>query len=220
MKTLVVAPHADDEVLGCGGTLLRRKAEGGELAWLLLTEISANHGWPEDQVSRRRAEIEKVRKLLGFDRVYQLGLAPARLDSYDMSDVVGAVAKAFKAFCPEEVLVPYPYDAHSDHKVAFDAAVACTKWFRYPFIRRVLAYETLSETDFGLDPSSRFSPNVFLDIGEYLSSKASIMETYASEVEDFPFPRSRAAIESLARVRGAASGFSAAEAFELLVERA
>jgi LmbE family N-acetylglucosaminyl deacetylase len=220
MKTIVVAPHADDEILGCGGTLLRRKAEGGEVAWLLLTEISSEHGWPEDQVSRRRAEIEEVRKMVGFDRVYQLRLAPARLDSYEMSHVVAAVAEVFKGFGPEEVLVPYPYDAHSDHKVAFDAAVACTKWFRYPSIRRVLAYETLSETDVGLDPSSRFSPNVFLDIGEYLSSKTRIMETYASEVGGFPFPRSRAAIESLARVRGAASGFAAAEAFELLVERA
>ena len=40
MKTLVIAPHPDDETLGCGGTLLRRKAEGADTAWLMVTAIT------------------------------------------------------------------------------------------------------------------------------------------------------------------------------------
>ena len=45
MRTLVVAPHPDDELLGCGGTLLRRVAEGGTLAWLLMTAMKEENGW-------------------------------------------------------------------------------------------------------------------------------------------------------------------------------
>ena len=83
----------------------------------------------------------------------------------------------------------------------------------------MLAYETLSETDFGLGTSQAFRPNVFVDIGPYLSDKLQAMNIYASEVGNFPFPRSHEAIQALATLRGAASGFKAAEAFELLRER-
>jgi N-acetylglucosamine malate deacetylase 1 len=50
MKTLVIAPHPDDEILGCGGTLLRRKEEGNELGWLIVTEISVSMGWSKEAV--------------------------------------------------------------------------------------------------------------------------------------------------------------------------
>ncbi len=48
MKTLVITPHPDDETLGCGGTLLRRKAEGGSLAWLMVTAMTEQGGWPAE----------------------------------------------------------------------------------------------------------------------------------------------------------------------------
>jgi LmbE family N-acetylglucosaminyl deacetylase len=103
--------------------------------------------------------------------------------------------------------------------VVFDAVASCTKWFRYPSINRILAYETLSETDFGLSTEQAFRPNVFVDIESFLDRKLQAMEVYKSEMGEFPFPRSREAIRALAAVRGAASGFKAAEAFELLRER-
>ena len=66
MKTLVIAPHPDDEALGCGGTLLRRKAEGIELAWLIVTGISEKTGWSTEMVRQRDDEIDKVVELIGF----------------------------------------------------------------------------------------------------------------------------------------------------------
>jgi LmbE family N-acetylglucosaminyl deacetylase len=83
-----------------------------------------------------------------------------------MSILVGKISEIFPDFQPDEVLLPYPGDVHSDHRVTFEAASACTKWFRYPSVKRVLAYETPSETDFGIDPrDSGFKPNVFVYIG-------------------------------------------------------
>lgn len=61
MKTLVIAPHPDDELLGCGGTLLRRGAEGGAIGWLLMTAITAEAGWQPEKVSQRASEIQRVR---------------------------------------------------------------------------------------------------------------------------------------------------------------
>lgn len=218
-KTLVVAPHPDDEVLGVGGTLLRRKAEGAKVAWLIVTNIFAEFGWSEEKVKQRADEIKRITALFGFDEVFALNFPTTQLDRAPMSDLVTAVSNVFKKFEPEEVFVPHPSDVHTDHRVVFDAVASCTKWFRYPSVRRVLAYETLSETDFCLGTDQGFRPNVFVDIESFLEGKLRAMDIYTSELGAFPFPRSHEAIRALATLRGAASGFKAAEAFELLRER-
>jgi LmbE family N-acetylglucosaminyl deacetylase len=218
-KTLVVAPHPDDEVLGCGGTLLRRKMEGGTIGWLIVTGMTLDGDWPAERILQRDKEIEKVSSLMGFDQVFKLGFPTTGLDSLPMSDVVAAFSSVFRSFEPEEVLVPHGADVHSDHRVTFDAVAACAKWFRYPSVRRVLAFETISETEFGLGCHRAFTPNYFVDISEYLERKLEILKVYQTELGEFPFPRSLRAIQALAEWRGASAGFLAAEAFEVLRER-
>ncbi len=219
MNTIVIAPHPDDEVLGVGGTLLRRKAEGAKVAWVVVTGISVKNGWSEEKVNKRADEIARVAELFDFDQVFTLDFPTTQLDRIPMGDLVAGISDAFKSFQPEEVFVPHPSDVHTDHRVVFDAAAGCTKWFRYPSVKRVLAYETLSETDFGLGTEDGFRPNVFVDIAPFLNDKLRAMDIYASELAPFPFPRSHEAIRALATVRGAASGYHAAEAFQLLRER-
>ena len=218
MKTIVIAPHPDDEVLGVGGTLMRRKAEGGKIAWLIVSRITSEAGWSDDKIKQRADEINRVSVLFGFDSVFELNFPTTQLDQVSMSDLVAAISNVFKTFEPEEVFVPHPSDVHTDHRIVFDAIASCTKWFRYPSVKRVLAYETLSETDFGLGTNQAFRPNVFVNIEPYLAGKLQAMDIYVSELGAFPFPRSHEAIRALATLRGAASGVKAAEAFELLRE--
>jgi len=217
-KILVVAPHPDDETLGVGGTILRRKIEGAQVGWLIMTRATIK-GWGEQKVRQREDEIERVSVLFDFDSVYRLDFPATELDQIPMSDLVSAVSAVFKDFEPEEVYVPNPSDVHTDHRIVFDAVASCTKWFRYPSVRRVMAYETPSETDFNLHVRNNFHPNVFINIEPYIANKLRAMDIYASEMGEFPFPRSHDAILALAKLRGAASGFKAAEAFELLRER-
>jgi len=217
-KILVVAPHPDDEVLGVGGTLLRRKAEGASIAWLIVTN-PAKLGWGEEQLKQRAIQIEQVTALFSFDLVFELELPATGLDQVPMSELVFALSNVFKEYEPDEVFLPHSSDVHTDHRVVFDAVVSCTKWFRYPSIKRVLTYETLSETDFSLGSRDSFHPNVFVNIDNYLNEKLRALDIYKTELGDFPFPRSHEAIRALAMLRGAASGFRAAEAFELLRER-
>ena len=219
MRTIVIAPHPDDEVLGAGGALLRRKSEGATIGWLIVTGITAESGWSDEKIKKRADEIRKITELFGFDSVFELNFPTTMLDHVPMSDLVAAISNVFKTFGPEEVFVPHPSDVHTDHRVVFDAVASCAKWFRFPSIKRVLAYETLSETDFGLGTSQPFQPNVFIDIEAHLPVKLQAMNIYSSEMGDFPFPRSNEAIRALSTLRGAASGFKAAEAFELLRER-
>jgi LmbE family N-acetylglucosaminyl deacetylase len=218
MRTIVIAPHPDDEVLGVGGTLMRRKAEGEKMAWLIVTGITSEAGWSDNKIKQRADEIKRVSVLFGFDSVFELNFPTTQLDQVSMSDLVASISNVFKTFEPEEVFVPHPSDVHTDHRIVFDAVASCTKWFRYPSVKRVLAYETLSETDFGLGTNQAFRPNVFVNIEPYLAEKLQAMDIYVSELGVFPFPRSHEAIRALATLRGAASGFRAAEAFELLRE--
>ncbi|MFM1651281.1 PIG-L deacetylase family protein [Brevibacillus sp. B_LB10_24] len=218
-KVMVVAPHPDDETLGCGGTLLKHKELGDDIHWLIITSITEKLGFSQDRMQSRINEIEKVSNLYGFTSVHNLGLPTTHLDAIPINEIVAEIGRVFQTEQPEIVYIPYRGDVHTDHKFVFDAVVSCTKWFRYPFIKRVLAYETLSETDFGLNPDTNgFRPNVFVDITNFLDQKINIMEIFRSEISEHPFPRSKKAITALAHLRGAAAGSHAAEAFMLLKE--
>ncbi|MDB9921771.1 PIG-L family deacetylase [Actinomycetota bacterium] len=174
-----------------------------------------------ERKSARDAEVENVRLALGInvEDAWFLNYPTTRLDTVPMGELVAAISQVMQDFQPEEVLVPFWGDAHTDHRIIFDAVAACTKWFRYPAVKRVLAYETLSETDSSIGRNNAFDPNVFIDISDWLEDKIRIMSFYESELGTFPFPRSEKAVRALGQVRGAASGFSAAEAFMLLKER-
>ena len=218
-RILVIAPHPDDETLGVGGTILRYKSEGHSVAWVIVSEISVQKGWPPKKVIERSKEIETVSKSFGFDNVFKLGFPSMELEQIPAATMVNALAKVIVSFKPTEIYLPHPGDAHSDHKAVFEASISTTKWFRYPYVDKVFVYETLSETDAGMSTGSQFHPNWFIDVTPFISKKLQIMEIYKSEVGEFPFPRSLKAIESLAAVRGTTSGFNAAESFQLLRAR-
>jgi len=217
-KVLVVAPHPDDETLGCGGTLLRLAEQGAGLAWLIVTGMSSDYS--ETQRRERADSIERVAKAYDFEKVFQLDFPAAGLDVIPMSEMVKSIGNVFADYRPAWLLLPHRGDVHSDHRRVFEACAACSKWFRYPDIKRVMSYETLSETDAALPgEGSGLQPNVFFDISGHLARKLEIMALYTAECGEFPFPRSAEALTAQARLRGAQCGYSAAEAFMLLKER-
>lgn len=200
-------------------TLLRHVAEGAEVHWLIVTAITQEAGFSKDRIASRNAEIAQVAQAYGFAGVHQAGLPTMRLDTLPKADVIAAVSKTVNAVGPDTLYLPYRNDAHSDHSVVFDATVACCKTFRYPSIRRVYAYETLSETEFGLrtdDPG--FRPNLFVDGTAWLERKIKIMKMFSGEMGAFPFPRSEECMRSQAALRGSQAGVRAAEAFMVLKE--
>jgi len=218
-KVAVIAPHPDDETLGCGGTLLKHIHSGDEVHWIIVTSMSPRFAVSDERRALRKQEIVQASKFYGFKGTYELGFPAAELSSEHLPTLIGSIGECFRNIEPETVYLPYRGDVHTDHVFVYDAVVSCTKWFRYPSISRVLAYETLSETDFGLNTDvNGFRPNVFIDIHPYLQKKLQAAAIFESEFHAFPFPRSMEAMEALAKVRGSASGFLAAEAFILLKE--
>src|SRR5690606_2833526 len=216
---LVVAPHPDDETLGCGGALLRHVHEGDEVYWLIMTDISEEQGFTVERVSSRANEIQRVQKEYGFKGVFRVGYPPTLLDTLPKAKLVNAISGVFNDIRPHVLYVPYRNDVHSDHAAVFDAVISCSKSFRYPSIKSVYAYETLSETEFGMRPDDPgFRPNLFIDTTCWLDKKIQIMKIFEGEMGEFPFPRSDVCIRALASLRGSQAGFHAAEAFMILKE--
>lgn len=219
-RIMVIAPHADDETIGCGGSLLRWKDEGAEIDLVLVTEPTDNSQYLEAYLSARRKAIDTVSQTLNVTKLFEGGFPTCALDSLPFNDVMDWMSEIMHERHPSLVLLPFRFDAHSDHRVVFDAGIACTKSFRYPSIEKVLCYETISETDQNYRPdSSAFRPNYFVNISDYIDKKVELVEAYASELGHHPFPRSFESIRALAKVRGAASNFNSAEAFMIVKER-
>lgn len=214
---VVISAHPDDEILGVGGTLLKHKKNGDKIYWLITTNIFENQGFSKQRISGRQKEIKKISEALSVEKVFMLNYPTMSLSTSTLIEMVPKISKIFIEIEPEIVYCLNRSDAHSDHRITFDAVMACTKSFRYPFIKQVLMYECISETEFAPQlPEKVFTPNYFVDISSFLEEKMNLMKIYESELGKHPFPRSLKNIEALATFRGASVGVEYAEAFQLI----
>ncbi|HLW09271.1 MAG TPA: PIG-L family deacetylase [Fermentimonas sp.] len=221
-KVLFVSVHPDDETLGCGGTILKHKSRGDKIYWLNLTGPSIDHpyGFSREMIERRDYQIKKVSQEYKFDSSVDLSQPTQMLDSIEARILIKDIVDVLKLLNPNIIYIPNRSDVHSDHRVAFQAIYSCTKNFRAPYIKKILMYETLSETEFAAPlPENAFMPNYFVDITEFMDKKIEIMKIYDTELMPDPYPRSIHAIKGLAAFRGSRNGVQYAEAFMSLFEK-
>ncbi len=212
---LVVAPHPDDEVLGCGGTIARYVQAGRQVTVAIVTKGTPL--FPATQVRRVRGEARQASRELGC-RLRFLDLPVTTLHLIPEHRLNGVFDRLVRAVRPEVVFLPFRWDRHEDHRQVFDACmVALRPDGRRPGVTRVCCYETVSETHWsapGGEPA--FDPNWYVDITETLSSKLTALRAYASQLDEGVPARSVQAVEALARFRGSAVGVPAAEAFVIV----
>src|SRR5205807_2073334 len=132
-------------------TLLWHRSKKDELHWMIATEMNAPLGSSSADLARREKEIRQVAKRYGFRAVHRLGLPAAAVDKSPKNELIRKIGGVFSKAKPEIVYLPHAGDAHGDHRALAEAAMACLKWFRYSTVRRALAYETLSETNFRMN---------------------------------------------------------------------
>ena len=162
--------------------------------------MSADLGFSRESIDQRHKEIMDVADAYGFNSVHRLGFPAMRLDTVSMLDLVDSIGNVLQTTGAETIYIPFRNDAHTDHGAVFDASVACTKVFRYPSIKSVIAYETISETEFGLKPENTgFKPNLFIDINGHLDQKIEIMVNKLNLVSREEFEIQKKIIEKLKR---------------------
>lgn len=217
MKIMIISPHPDDETLGAGGTILRYKSEGHQIYWLNVTSVERGTGWSEEFIKKREKQISSICEFYHFDKFTDLKYEPTTLDSVSKSQLIGKIGECLDDFKPEWIILPDGNDAHSDHRVVYECCLACSKVFRRPYIKRITTMEIISETDFG-KPDNPFTPNLFVDISEYMDKKLDALIIYDTEIQERPFPRNMEAVKALGILRGGMAGCMFAEAFKIIKE--
>lgn len=213
---LVIAAHADDEVLGVGGTIALHSAHGDNVYLLSLCDRSMDHKRSDTEVERLRKSVYTVCSILGIKEVIFGGLEDENLDLVSSID---QIEQAIRKFKPNILYTHSDIDTNQDHRVALHATAISTRTYSEDFVEKVYTYEVLSSSEQGAFYTRRFNPNVYFDISNSITKKIEAMSVYKKEISSFPYPRSIEGIETLAKLRGMEIGVPYAEAFELIRER-
>lgn len=217
-RVLVIAPHADDETLGVGGTIARHAAEGDEVHVAVVT----GHGedphplWPRSLWERIRGEAARAMEILGVRELHFEEVPAALVADVPVHRVNKAVGGLVEKVQPQVLYVPFLNDLHKDHREIFHAASVAWRTSSPVgrVIREVYCYEVQSETHWNAPYlEAGFTPNVWVDISAQLETKLRALACYESQVRPAPDSRSLEAVRALAVWRGSQQNMAAAEAF-------
>lgn len=215
-RTLVIAPHPDDEVLGAGGTMARL-ADAGHDVFVAVVTTGRPPAFSPEMTARVQGEARRAHDLLGVRKTFWLDQPAAHLFETPHTTLNAAIGGVVREVAPTTLVIPFIGDIHVDHTLTFLSSMVAARPHQEEFPRTVLAYETLSETNWNapyVTPS--FVPNVFVDIENSLTRKLDAMRMFESQLRGPPHERSVETLSALATLRGATVHHSAAEAFVLI----
>lgn len=218
-KVLIIAPHADDEILGCGGIMAKYQQQNTDVFICIVTNghIGAPELFKKEGTEKVRTEALSSHRYLGVKKTFFLDFPAPRLDTIPSYKLSLKIEKIIRENQITNLFIPHRGDIHKDHRITYEAALVSARPINDNPVREIYAYETLSETEwaapFGDDA---FIPNVFHDIGDSLEIKKRAFQYFTTQVKEFPHPRSLKSIEVLSNYRGATIGVNNAEAFMLI----
>lgn len=215
MKILVVSPHPDDEVLGCGGVMKKYAEEGHEVYVLLLTDGSEIR-YGDSMIEGLQKEARACGKILGVKEIFFRNLPEQKLDGIPLLDIIREVEAVVEKVKPEIVYTPHQGDINQDHGAVFEATMIAIRAINKD-VKEIYSYETPSSTEWGVPRADRaFIPNVFVNIENQLEHKIKALNEYKSQIKKWPHSRSNEGVRTVAQYRGMQSHLPAAEAFMLM----
>ena len=214
-KVLIIAAHPDDDILGCGGFMSRYRGIY-EIKVLFVAEGSTcrfkdpNSGNAKKEVLERNKMGIKALNSLGVNKYKFNNFPCGRLDQVPLIEINKLIEGEIKFFKPKIVLTHCDVDSNKDHHKVLDSTIIATR--PGSGVDQVMSYEVLSSTEWGFKKS--FNPNFFLKLNK--KNKVKAFSFYKSEIKSSPYPRSKTAIQILAKMRGIQSGNEYAEAYNLI----
>lgn len=218
-RLLVVAAHPDDEILGCGATLIKYKKQGYKVKIVFLSdgETSRNlEGFKsEKKIQMREKQANKVSSSCNFDKPEFLRMPDNRLDSIPLLKIVQLIEKKIKLFKPTLIFTHFENDLNIDHQIAYKAVITAARPKSKCFVKNILCFETPSSTEFAITRNNKkiFNPNFYVDVRKTFKKKMQVLKYYKSEIKKKPHARSFDGIKNLSKYRGNQVGIELAEAF-------
>lgn len=215
---LVISAHPDDETIGCGGTIAKHISQGDSVYALSFTDGVSSRGSHIDQVaSKGRVKAsEMAAQLLGFSWISRGEYPDNMLDTIPILDLAKNIEAVKKKYSPDIIYTHSYADLNVDHRKVHEATLIAFRPQPKETWQEIRAYEVASSTEWGMQT---FTPNLFINIDDFIEIKKEALACYWMELRDIPHPRSISSIECINRVRGSQAGFNYSEAFEIIKSR-
>ncbi|KPK66357.1 hypothetical protein AMJ71_02615 [candidate division TA06 bacterium SM1_40] len=177
-RVIVLSPHPDDDVIACGGTLVKHHRAGDHITSFYLTDgRKGDPSWgdEEDLVRERKAEAERAARIIGIDELVFLGEPDLRLRV--TAGLVQKLVGMLKDGRPDIVYLPFMLDYHPDHRAANALFVAaCRDGADVPAI---LAYEAWTP----------LIPNRIVDITDEMAVKCEAIGEHRTQTKNIEYIR-------------------------------
>lgn len=211
---LVVVAHADDEVLGCGGTIARHIAAGDPVQVVYMSDGVGSRGGDMDEASLLRGQArDHALEILGVTKFHALDFPDNRMDSLPLLEIVQPLEEIILSTAPSMIYTHHSGDLNIDHRITHQAVMTACRPLPGSSVTEILTFEVMSSTEWNTPYEAPFNPNLYVDIEHYLYLKTRALQAYELEMRPAPHSRCIDHIEVLAKHRGYSSGMKAAEAF-------
>jgi len=213
-KILIVAAHPDDEILGCGGTILKLK-EKNDINVIFMTNGVSARGKNKISEKRRKNACLKLFKYLNISKPEFFNFPDNQLDRTPLLKIIKKIERKINLYKPDTIFTHYSNCLNIDHRKTFEAVNTACRPINKISVKKILSFEIPSSTDWALFHGKNFQPNYYIDISKFLNEKINLIKFYKDELRNYPHSRSVKSIKSLASYRGVSSGVKYAEGFYL-----
>ena len=214
-RLLVIAPHSDDDVLGCGGLISKIKKEGGKV-FVLIFNLGFEKDDTKESQEKRKNEVQEAMNVLKVDNYHLVHDQPDNnrdLDAEPLHSLIEVIEStssvSLEKITPTIVAIPTIFSHHQDHVHVHHACIAALRPINTPISNIVLSYEAPEHSRWSA--SGVFEPNLFVEIDDVIENKIIAFNKYRSQIR--PGGRDDDSIRNQAKYRGQEVGKNLCEAF-------
>ena len=221
-KILVIAAHPDDEVFGCGGTLIKHKKNGDNINICFVGEGTTGrfNNLKDPSIKKHLAlrtnSAKKTAKYLNCNELLFLDYPNMRLHMYEKIILVKKIIEIISKIKPDIIYTHCKSDLNSDHSIVHECVLTAIRPNQNFKPSEIYLFEIPSSTDWSLNEFGYFNPRMFVDIEKFQKEKIKLLKNYRSELRKFPFPLSIKFMDHYNSICGSAAGLKYAERFEVL----
>ena len=223
-KALIIAAHPDDDILGAGG-FMSKFSSSREIRVIFLSEGTSCRFSKEEIIKNKEKVNEETNyrndcavealKVLGISDYHFYNLPCGRLDNEPLIDLNKMIENEISSFEPDIILTHSEDDVNNDHKIVFNSVLTATRPQPRSKLKHLLSFEILSSSEWRF--TKCFIPNIFIELTEKdIKRKWEALSKYDTEIQEYPYPRSKKGLEVLANYRGMQRGSEFAEAYRVV----